>query len=92
MGDDELSNALTNRWRLKVKPRAEPSNVRICLVDILTFNGFFDSESDILKPRWLLTAGSTGRGFGTAVVAFTVLHFGLRHFAKSRSRFEKLPV
>ena len=33
--------------------------------------------------------GSTGRGFGRADLAFTVLHFGLRHFAKSRSRFEK---
>jgi hypothetical protein len=25
------------------------------LSDIITFNGFFRSESDILKPRWLLT-------------------------------------
>ncbi|TXT42541.1 MAG: hypothetical protein FD139_3534, partial [Methylocystaceae bacterium] len=24
-------------------------------VDILTFNGFFDSISNILKPRWILT-------------------------------------
>jgi hypothetical protein len=37
-------------------------------------------------------AGSTVRGFGTADVVFTVLHLGLRHFASSRSRFEKLPV
>jgi hypothetical protein len=33
----------------------KPLNVRISAVDILTFNGFFDLESDILKPRWLLT-------------------------------------
>ena len=27
--------------------------MRIFLVDILTFNGFFGATSDILKPRWL---------------------------------------
>ena len=35
----------------------KPLNVRILKVDILTFNGFFDSESNILKPRWLPTDG-----------------------------------
>ncbi len=35
---------------------AKPLNVRIFDLYILTFNGFFDSESDILKPRWLPTA------------------------------------
>ena len=59
-GDDELSNALTNRCRLKVKLRAEPSNVRILLVDILTFDGFLGAKFDILKPRWLLTLGEDG--------------------------------
>ncbi len=34
---------------------AKPLNVRIFDLYILTFNGFFDSESDILKPRWLPT-------------------------------------
>ena len=29
--------------------------MRILKVDILTFNGFSDSKSDILKPRWLPT-------------------------------------
>ena len=33
--------------------------MRILLADILTFNGFFDSESDILKPRWLPTPTSS---------------------------------
>ena len=33
----------------------EPSNVRIFLVDILTFDGFFGAKFDILKPRWLPT-------------------------------------
>jgi DNA invertase Pin-like site-specific DNA recombinase len=32
--------------------------VRIFLVDILTFDGFFDAKFDILKPRWLPTLGS----------------------------------
>jgi len=34
---------------------AKPSNVRIFELDILTYHGFFDPESDILKPRWLPT-------------------------------------
>ena len=29
--------------------------MRIFLVDILTFDGFFDAKFDILKPRWLPT-------------------------------------
>jgi hypothetical protein len=29
--------------------------VRIFFIDILTFNGLFESKSDILNPRWLLT-------------------------------------
>jgi hypothetical protein len=29
--------------------------VRILLVDILTFDGFFGTKFDILKPRWLPT-------------------------------------
>jgi hypothetical protein len=29
--------------------------VRIFLVDILTFDGFFDAKFDILKPGWLPT-------------------------------------
>jgi hypothetical protein len=36
---------------------AEPSNVRTLLVDIVAFDGFFDTKFDILKPRWLRTAG-----------------------------------
>jgi hypothetical protein len=35
----------------------EPLNVRIFLVDILTFDGFFGVTFDILKPRWLPTPG-----------------------------------
>jgi hypothetical protein len=38
---------------------AKPSNVRIFLVDILTFHGFFGVKFDILKPRWLPTAMTT---------------------------------
>jgi hypothetical protein len=34
---------------------ADPSNVRIFWVDILTFDGFFGAKFDILKPRWLPT-------------------------------------
>ena len=30
-------------------------NMRILLVDILTFDGFFGTKFDILKPRWLPT-------------------------------------
>ncbi|WP_036286136.1 hypothetical protein [Methylosinus sp. PW1] len=26
------------------------------MVNIITFDGFLDSDSDILKPRWLLTS------------------------------------
>jgi hypothetical protein len=37
------------------KSEADPSNVRIFLVDILKFDGFFDAKFDILKPRWLPT-------------------------------------
>ena len=36
---DELSNALTDRRRMRVKPGVEPSNMRILLADILTFDG-----------------------------------------------------
>ena len=35
--------------------KAKPSNVRISLVNILTFDGFFGTKFDILKPRWLPT-------------------------------------
>jgi len=28
------------------------------MVDILTFDGFFGAKFDILKPRWLPTAGA----------------------------------
>jgi hypothetical protein len=35
---------------------AKPSNVRIFWVDILTFDGFFGTKFDILKPRWLPTS------------------------------------
>ena len=52
---DELSNALTDRRRMRVKPGVEPSNMRILLADILTFDGLFGAKFDILKPRWLLT-------------------------------------
>jgi hypothetical protein len=34
---------------------AKLSNVRIFWVDILTFDGFFGTKFDILKPRWLPT-------------------------------------
>ncbi len=34
---------------------AKPRNVRILKVHILTYHGFFDLESEILKPRWLPT-------------------------------------
>jgi len=40
---------------LRIKRREKPSKVRISLPDIITFDGFFDSESHILKPRWLPT-------------------------------------
>ena len=33
--------------------------MRIFLVDILTFHGFFGVKFDILKPRWLPTAAPT---------------------------------
>jgi hypothetical protein len=52
---NKLSNALANRRGLKLKPRAQPSNVRIFVVDILTFDGFLAAQIDILKPRRLLT-------------------------------------
>ena len=32
--------------------------MRIFLVDILTFDGFFNAKFDILKPRWLPTVGA----------------------------------
>jgi hypothetical protein len=35
--------------------------VRISRLDILTFDGFSDSESDILKPRWLPTSTISNR-------------------------------
>jgi hypothetical protein len=35
--------------------KTRPSNVKIFLVDILKFDGFFDAKFDILKPRWLPT-------------------------------------
>ncbi len=46
--------------RRSIKPNgteseADPSNVRIFLVDILKFDGFFDAKFHILKPRWLPT-------------------------------------
>jgi hypothetical protein len=34
--------------------------VRIFLVDILTFDGFFGTKFDILTPRWLPTAAAAG--------------------------------
>ena len=34
----------------------DPSNVRIFLVDILTFDGFFGPKFHILTSRWLPTA------------------------------------
>jgi hypothetical protein len=37
-------------------------------------------------------AGSKGCALGTVGTGRVALCFGLRHFAKSRSRFEKLPV
>jgi hypothetical protein len=37
-------------------------------------------------------AGSSGCGLGTISAVLVVLRFGLRHFASSRSRFDKLPV
>ena len=37
-------------------------------------------------------AGSRGCGLGTIGAVVAALRFGLRHFANSRSRFEKLPV
>ncbi len=36
--------------------KEKPSNVRILLVDILTFDGFFGVIFDILTPNWLPTA------------------------------------
>lgn len=32
--------------------------MRIFKLNILTYHGFSDSESDILEPRWLLTGGA----------------------------------
>ena len=42
---DGLSNAHANRRRLKLKRRAEPSNMRIFLVDILHSMAFLDRSS-----------------------------------------------
>jgi hypothetical protein len=36
---------------------AKPSTVRIFWLDILTVDGFFGAKFDILRPRWLPTAG-----------------------------------
>ena len=55
-GGDELSKALTDLDRMRLKPGAEPSNVRISPNNILTFDGFFGAKFDIVNPRWLLTA------------------------------------
>jgi hypothetical protein len=57
---NKLSNARTNRSGLILKRREEPSNVRIFLVDILTFDGFFGAKFDILTPRWLPTLWTNG--------------------------------
>ena len=73
---DELSNALTDRRRMRVKPGVEPSNMRILLADILTFDGLFGAKFDILKPRWPLTGVrlvaelcGAGKGLGSRSVA-----------------------
>jgi hypothetical protein len=41
---------------LKLKRRGKAIKCENILVDILTFDGFFDAKFDILKPRWLPTA------------------------------------
>lgn len=55
---DELSKALTDLYRMRLKPGAEPPNVRISPNNILTFDGFFGAKFDILNPRWLLTSAN----------------------------------
>jgi hypothetical protein len=62
---DRIANG-SGRHRpfLQLKRRDKPSNVRILLADIVTFHGFFCSESDILKPRWLLTPARLDVRFG----------------------------
>ena len=55
MKNIHISNAQTSRRRLKFKPRAKPSNVRVFLVQIPKFYGRFCANFDILTPRWLPT-------------------------------------
>jgi hypothetical protein len=59
----ELGTATADAGQfLRLKRREKPSNVRISLFHIITFDGFFDSESDILKPRWLPTGARLDAG------------------------------
>jgi hypothetical protein len=50
----------------------KPSNVRISTAYILTFDGFSDADSEILKPRWLLTPSATAKLNHTVSVISTV--------------------
>ena len=56
-----LSGAKSVRTPMRDSPvesssnEAKPRNVRISAVHILKYHGFFDLESEILKPRWLPT-------------------------------------
>jgi hypothetical protein len=44
-----------SRTSLCTEIETDPVCVRILLLDILKFDGFFSAESNILKPRWLPT-------------------------------------
>jgi hypothetical protein len=54
-GEDFSSSAFPYAEQPSLKLK-QPLNVRIFWVDILTFDGFFGTKFDILKPRWLPTA------------------------------------
>jgi hypothetical protein len=51
-------NAYARQPGLTLSGQAKPSNVRTFWADILTFDGFFGANFDILKPRWLPTPGN----------------------------------
>ena len=53
------SSACARQPVSKLKQRGEATKRENIRAYILTYHGFFDSESDILKPRWLPTCGST---------------------------------
>lgn len=58
-GGEGHSSACARQPVSKLKQRGEATKRENIRAYILTYHGFFDSESDILKPRWLPTCGST---------------------------------